>query len=539
MFTIEGISVFQGIAIGPIHYFGKSDSAPEKYEIENIEDEIARYEVAKAAAKEQLEGIYDKALIEVGEEHAFIFEIHQMMLDDPDYNDSIIENITTRKVNAEYAVTETENAFAELFASMDDPYMQGRAADIHDISSRIVSILSPEMDNSVRLGSPAILVAEDFAPSETVQLDKKNLLAFATIEGSVTSHTAILARTMGIPAIVKVGVSLSSDLNGKDAILDGFTGLLYIEPDEETIAAMLAKKKEHEVHLKKLDELKGKENITKDGRKIHIYANAGNLNDLESVVENDAGGIGLFRSEFLYMESQTYPTEDAQFEVYKKMAQTMGDKRTIIRTLDIGADKQAAYFELAPEENPALGLRGIRICLTRPEVFKTQLRALFRAAVYGNICIMFPMIISVGEIEEIYSYIDEVKAELREEGQLFREDVETGIMIETPASVFLAPEFATLVDFFSIGTNDLTQYTLALDRQNNSLGKFYDPAHPSVLRAIKMAADAAHAEGKWIGICGELGANLELTETFLKMGIDELSVSPASILPLRDKVRSL
>ncbi|MDR0885507.1 MAG: phosphoenolpyruvate--protein phosphotransferase [Clostridiales Family XIII bacterium] len=539
MFIIEGISVFQGIAIGPIHYFGKSVGGPEKYEIENIEEEIARYEVAKATAKEQLQGIYEKALTEVGEEHAFIFEIHQIMLDDPDYNDSIIENISTRKVNAEYAVTETENAFAELFSSMDDPYMQGRAADIHDISSRIVSILSPETSTSIKLNSPAILAAEDFAPSETVQLDKKNLLAFATVEGSVTSHTAILARTMGIPAIVKAGTALSPDLNGKEAILDGFTGTLYIEPDEDTITAMRVKKKAHEAHLKKLDELKGKENITKSGQKINIYANAGNLNDLESVIENDAGGIGLFRSEFLYMETTTYPTEEQQFDIYKKMAQTMGDKRTIIRTLDIGADKQAAYFDLAPEENPALGLRGIRICLTRPEVFKTQLRALFRASVYGNICIMFPMIISICEIEEIYSYIEEIKQELREEGKLFRDDVETGIMIETPASVLLAPEFAKLVDFFSIGTNDLTQYTLALDRQNNSLDKFYDPAHPSVLRAIKMSADAAHAEGKWIGICGELGANLDLTETFLEMGIDELSVSPASILPLRDKVRSI
>ena len=539
MITLTGKSVFGGVAIGKISFYKRSEKTIKREHVEDTDAEYQRFKDAQKIALDQLKKLYDKAMADVGEANAMIFEVHQMMLEDLDYVESIENIIKTQNVNAEYAIATTSDNFAQMFASMDDAYMQGRAADVKDISERLLGILSGTIDSIVQTDEPSIIAADDLAPSETVQLDKEKVLAFTTMYGSSNSHTAILARTMNIPAIIGLGEALTQEYDGKMAIVDGFTGIMYIDPDEKTMEEMKAKQQKDLEQKALLEQLKGKENITKEGQKINVYANIGNVADLGAVLKNDAGGIGLFRSEFLYLENETYPTEEQQFAVYKQVAETMAGKKVIIRTLDIGADKQVDYFNLDKEENPALGYRAIRICLTRPEIFKTQLRALYRAAVYGNLSIMFPMIISVAEVKKIKEIIEEVKDELKAEGIPYKEDVETGIMIETPASVMVSRELAKEVDFFSVGTNDLTQYTLAIDRQNSKLDEFYDPHHPAVLSMIKMAADNAHAEGKWIGICGELGADLELTEEFLKMGLDELSVSPAMVLPLRKRIRDL
>lgn len=537
MITIKGKSVFGGIAIGQIAFYKRKENQIKRYHIEDAEAEIARFEKAQDEAVTQLGALYEKAVNDVGEANAMIFEVHQMMLMDIDYVDSVKNIITTQEINAEYAVAATGDNFSEMFAAMDDAYMQGRAADVKDVSARLVKILTGGGDEGVQTDRPVIVAADDLVPSETVQLDKDKVLAFATMYGSSNSHTAILARTMNIPAVIGLGEELKASYDGKDAIVDGLEGVIYIEPDEETMAAM--KQKQEKVLEEKalLEELKGKENVTQSGQTINVYANIGNVSDVGAVLKNDAGGIGLFRSEFLYLESDDFPTEERQFQVYKQIAENMAGKKVIIRTLDIGADKQVDYFNLDKEENPALGYRAIRICLTRPEIFKTQLRALYRASVYGQISIMFPMIISVSEVKRIKEIIAEVKEELTQEGIPFRKDLEIGIMIETPAAVMVSRELAKEVDFFSVGTNDLTQYTLAIDRQNLKLDTFYDPHHPAVLEMIRIATENAHAEGKWIGIRGELGADLELTEKFLEMGLDELSVSPGMVLPLRKRIR--
>ena len=537
MITLSGKSVFGGVAIGKIAFYKRQEKQVRRYRVEDTEAEVARFEDAQETAIAQLGELYDKAMEDVGEANAAIFEVHQMMLMDLDYVDSIKNIITTQEVNAEYAVATTGDNFSRMFASMDDAYMQGRAADVKDVSDRLLGILSDAGESGVVADEPVIVAADDLVPSETVQLDKSKVLAFATMYGSANSHTAILARTMNIPAVIGLGEGLAKEYDGHMAAIDGFTGTIYIDPDEETMKAMTEKREEDRRQKALLEELKGKENVTLSGKKINVYANIGNLSDVGAVLKNDAGGIGLFRSEFLYLESEDFPTEEQQFQVYKQVAENMAGKKVIIRTLDIGADKQVDYFGLDKEENPALGYRAIRICLTRPEIFKTQLRALYRASAYGQIAIMFPMIISVKEVKQIKAIIEEVKAELREAQIPFREDVELGIMIETPAAVMMSRELAKEVDFFSVGTNDLTQYTLAIDRQNQKLDAFYDPHHPAVLAMIRMAAENAHAEGKWIGICGELGADLELTEEFLAMRLDELSVSPAMVLPLRKKIR--
>ena len=537
MITISGKSVFGGVSIGKILFYQRNDKVIKREHVDDVDAEWKRFQDAKDQAVEQLKGLYEKALEDVGEANAMIFEIHQMMLEDLDYLESIENIIRTQEVNAEYAVATTADNFAAMFSAMDDAYMQGRAADVKDVSERVLNILSGADTGLQEMNEPCIIAADDLAPSETVQLDKSKVLGFATMYGSSNSHTAILARTMNIPAVIGLGEDLKAEYNGKDAIIDGFTGTLYIEPDEETMKAMQEKRAKDLEQRALLEQLKGKENVTKSGQKINVYANIGNVSDLGAVLKNDAGGIGLFRSEFLYLENSDFPTEEQQFAVYKKVAESMAGKKVIIRTLDIGADKQVDYFGLDKEENPALGYRAIRICLTRPEIFKTQLRALYRAALFGNISIMFPMIISVKEVQKIKEIIAEVKEELKSEGIPYKEDVELGIMIETPASVMVSRELAKEVDFFSVGTNDLTQYTLAIDRQNSKLDEFYDPHHPAVLRMIQMAAESAHAEGAWIGICGELGADLELTEEFLKMGLDELSVSPSMVLPLRNRIR--
>ena len=537
MITLSGKSVFGGVAIGKIAFYKRQEKQVRRYRVEDTEAEVARFEDAQETAIAQLGELYDKAMEDVGEANAAIFEVHQMMLMDLDYVDSIKNIITTQEVNAEYAVATTGDNFSRMFASMDDAYMQGRAADVKDVSDRLLGILSDAGESGVVADEPVIVAADDLVPSETVQLDKSKVLAFATMYGSANSHTAILARTMNIPAVIGLGEGLAKEYDGHMAAIDGFTGTIYIDPDEETMKVMTEKREEDRRQKALLEELKGKENVTLSGQKINVYANIGNLSDVGAVLKNDAGGIGLFRSEFLYLESEDFPTEEQQFQVYKQVAENMAGKKVIIRTLDIGADKQVDYFGLDKEENPALGYRAIRICLTRPEIFKTQLRALYRASAYGQIAIMFPMIISVKEVKQIKAIIEEVKAELREAQIPFREDVELGIMIETPAAVMMSRELAKEVDFFSVGTNDLTQYTLAIDRQNQKLDVFYDPHHPAVLAMIRMAAENAHAEGKWIGICGELGADLELTEEFLAMGLDELSVSPAMVLPLRKKIR--
>lgn len=537
MITLEGKSVFGGVAIGKIQFYKRNEITIKRTRVEDVEAEVERFRNAKAKTLELLKGLYEKALEDVGEANAMIFEAHQLMLEDPDYVESIENIIRTQDVNAEYAIGATADNFAAIFEAMDDAYMQGRAADVRDVSERLLQALSSQNETVMVMDEPVIIAADDLVPSETVQLDKEKVLSFVTMYGSANSHTAILARTMNIPAVIGLGEALKEEYDGKVAIVDGVDGKVYIDPDEETMASMQKKQKKDQEQKELLNQLKGKENVTKSGQKVNVYANIGNLADVGAVLKNDAGGIGLFRSEFLYLESDTYPTEEQQFAVYKQVAENMAGKKVIIRTLDIGADKQVDYFELDKEENPALGYRAIRICLTRPEIFKTQLRALYRAAFYGNISIMFPMIISVSEIHKIKEMIKEVKAELKEQGIPYKEDVELGVMIETPASVMISRELAKEVDFFSVGTNDLTQYTLAIDRQNSKLDEFYDPHHPAVLAMIRMAAENAHAEGKWIGICGELGADLELTEEFLKMGLDELSVSPSMVLPLRKKIR--
>ena len=539
MITLTGKSVFGGVEIGKIAFYKRNKRQVVRRHVENTEEEVKRFEEAKLTAIAQLKELYEKAVKDVGEENAMIFEMHQIMLHDLDYNESVTHIITGQEVNVEYAVSMTADNFAKMFLAMEDAYMQGRATDVRDISERVLTILSGAGQSGIDATEPVIVAADDLVPSETVQLDKKKVLGFATMYGSSNSHTAILARTMNIPAIIGLGEVLKPEYDGAYAVIDGFDGKIYIDPDEYTLKIMKEKQSEEQKKKALLQELKGKENKTLSGQKIDIYANIGNSSDVGLVLKNDAGGIGLFRSEFLYLESDTFPTEEEQFATYKLVAENMAGKKVIIRTLDIGADKQVDYFGLDKEENPALGYRAIRICLTRPDIFKTQLRALLRASAYGQIAIMFPMIISVGEVRQIKAILEEVKAELREAGIRFNEDMEIGIMIETPAAVMQSRELAKEVDFFSVGTNDLTQYTLAIDRQNPKLDEFYDAHHPAVLAMIRMAAESAHAEGKWIGICGELGADLELTETFLEMGIDEISVSPSMILPLRKKVREI
>ena len=533
--VLEGKSVFGGIAIGRLSIYNKKENQVKREKITDVEAEITRFTDAKETAKEQLKGFYEKAVKEVGEVNAAIFEVHQMMLDDLDYVESITNMIRTQEVNAEFAVASTGDNFSKMFAAMDDDYMKERAADVKDISNRVISILQNAENGSVTGEKPVILLADDLAPSETVQLDKSKVLSFVTRHGSTNSHTAILARTMNIPALI--GIDFSEDVNGKMGIVDGYTGKLYIEPDEETMKKYEAKKAEDENKKRLLLELKGKENVTLDGKKINLYANIGGVADVANALSNDAGGIGLFRSEFLYLESEDYPTEEAQFAAYKTVAENMAGKKVIIRTLDIGADKQVDYFHMEKEENPAMGYRAIRICLDRPEIFKTQLRAIYRASYYGTISIMFPMIISVKEVKRIKEIVAEVKAELTTEGIPFK-DCELGIMIETPAAVMISDLLAEEVDFFSIGTNDLTQYTLAIDRQNPKLDSFYDSHHEAILRMLQMVVDNGHKHGCWVGICGELGADTTLTSTFLKMGFDELSVSPAMILRVREEIRN-
>lgn len=538
MTTLKGKGVYGAIALGRISVFTRREASVKRTHIEDIEAEKARLEKAKEKATEQLRTIYEKALKEVGEANAQIFEIHQMMIEDEDYNESIASIIETQSVNAEYAVAVTADNFSEMFASMDDAYMQARSADVKDISNRIISCLSDGGGSDAVSDEKVIICADDLAPSETVQLDKDKVLAFVTAFGSSNSHTAILARNMNIPAVIGVGTELLNTVkSGVFAAVDGYTGEIFIDPDEETVARLEKKRKEDEEKKHLLQELKGKENVTLDGRKINIYANIGSVDNIGAVLANDAGGIGLFRSEFLYLESSDYPTEEQQFAAYKRVLESMAGKKVIIRTLDIGADKQVDYFGLEKEENPALGYRAIRICLTRPEIFRTQLRALYRASAYGNLGIMFPMITSVSEVEKILAMCGEVREQLRAEGFEVSDNVELGIMIETPAAAIISDRLAPMVDFFSVGTNDLTQYTLACDRQNANIEQFIDTHHEAILRLIEMSAENAHKHGAWIGICGELAADTSLTETFLRMGIDELSVSPTFVLKVRDAVR--
>ena len=533
MQVYSGKSVFGGIAIGKISVYKKNEQQVKRVRTEDTKGELARYEAAKAAAVEQLQELYQKALKEVGEANAAIFEIHQMMLDDGDYNESVENIIETQKVNAEYAVAVTGDNFAQMFRAMDDDYMRERAADVKDISERVLSVLHGGQKRKVVTDEPVIIVADDLAPSETVQLEKDMVLSFVTVHGSVNSHTAILARTMAIPALIGTEeLPLDNTVDGKLAVVDGLNGKIYVEPDAQTLEEMQKRQQAEQEKKELLQLLKGKENVTLDGKKIMLYANIGNIKDLATVIQNDAGGIGLFRSEFIYLEKDNYPMEEEQFSIYKTAVETMAGKRVIIRTLDIGADKQCEYFGMDKEENPALGYRAIRICLTRPEIFKTQLRALFRASAYGNLAIMYPMITSLWEVKRIKEIVEEVKAELTAE-QLEFGNPQQGIMIETPAAVMMSGELAKEVDFFSIGTNDLTQYPLAIDRQNPKLDKFYDAHHPAVLSMIRMTVENAHKAGIWAGICGELGADTSLTKEFLEMGVDELSVSPGSILPIR------
>ena len=533
MQVYSGKSVFGGIAIGKISVYKKNEQQVKRVRTEDTKGELARYEAAKAAAVEQLQELYQKALKEVGEANAAIFEIHQMMLDDGDYNESVENIIETQKVNAEYAVAVTGDNFAQMFRAMDDDYMRERAADVKDISERVLSVLHGGQKRKVVTDEPVIIVADDLAPSETVQLEKDMVLSFVTVHGSVNSHTAILARTMAIPALIGTEeLPLDNTVDGKLAVVDGLNGKIYVEPDAQTLEEMQKRQQAEQEKKELLQLLKGKENVTLDGKKIMLYANIGNIKDLATVIQNDAGGIGLFRSEFIYLEKDNYPMEEEQFSIYKTAVETMAGKRVIIRTLDIGADKQCEYFGMDKKENPALGYRAIRICLTRPEIFKTQLRALFRASAYGNLAIMYPMITSLWEVKRIKEIVEEVKAELTAE-QLEFGNPQQGIMIETPAAVMMSGELAKEVDFFSIGTNDLTQYTLAIDRQNPKLDKFYDAHHPAVLSMIRMTVENAHKAGIWAGICGELGADTSLTKEFLEMGVDELSVSPGSILPIR------
>lgn len=538
MQCLKGKSVYKGIAMGKISVLKKDDYIVKRTKIEDPQAEIQRVKDAVAASQEQLQKLYEKAVKEVGEASAAIFEVHQMMLEDEDYNESIENIITTELVNAEYAVASTGDNFSEMFASMDDDYMKARAADIKDISKRLVKNLSGHGGDGIDLEEPVIVVADDLSPSETVQMDKDKILAFVTVHGSANSHTAILARMMNIPALIGVDMDLETLTTGVEGAVDGFTGEFYIEPTEEVKTLIQTKIEEEKEKRALLQTLKGKENVTKSGKTIKLFANIGSVSDMGYVLENDAGGIGLFRSEFLYIGRNELPGEEEQFQAYKQAVQNMAGKKVIIRTLDIGADKQADYLQIPQEENPALGYRAIRICLTQPEIFKVQLRALFRASAYGNLSIMYPMITSVEEVEQIQQIVCEVKQELKEAGIPYK-DVEEGVMIETPAAVMISDDLAKMVDFFSIGTNDLTQYTLAIDRQNEKLDPFYKPHHKAILRMIKMVVDNAHKEGKWAGICGELGADPELTETFIKMGVDELSVAPSMILKLRKIIREM
>jgi phosphotransferase system enzyme I (PtsI) len=531
-----GKSVFGGIAIGKIMVYEKGEHQVKRVKVTDAEAEKNRYYEAVERAFKQLGELHDKALREVGEANAAIFEIHQMMLEDDDYKESVEHIIESQMVNAEYAIAQTGDNFSQMFAAMDDEYMRGRAADVKDITERLLGILSGNTGSGVDVDEPVIMVAEDLAPSETVQMDKSKILSFVTQKGSVNSHTAILARTMGIPALIGSDIVIDESLNGKLAVVDGTNGVVYVEPDEATLSAMQEEQRKDNEKKALLQELKGKEDVTLDGKKIKLYSNIGNIKDLANVIANDAAGIGLFRSEFIYLESDTFPTEEEQFNIYRTVAESMAGKPVIIRTLDIGADKQCDYFGLDKEDNPALGLRAIRICLTRPEIFKTQLRALYRASAYGNISIMYPMIISEQEVDKIKVIENEVKAELTEQGIEFG-NPKSGIMIETPAAVIMSRQLAKKVDFFSIGTNDLTQYTLAIDRQNTKLDDFYDAHHPAILAMIRMVVENAHAEGIWAGICGELGADTTLTEEFLKMGVDELSVSAGKVLAVRKVIR--
>ncbi len=538
MQCFQGKSVYKGIAMGPVVVLRKNDYQVKRTRIEDAEAEAARVDVALKASQEQLQKLYDKAVKEVGEASAAIFEVHQMMLEDEDYLEAIQSMIRTEQVNAEYAVAVTGDNFAAMFASMDDDYMKARSADIKDISERLVRNLSGQGDVDLSSIEPSVIVADDLSPSETVQMDKDKILAFVTVHGSTNSHTAILARMMNIPALIGVKMNLEELQTGMTAVVDGFGGKVTFEPDEELKAQTEARMQEEEEKLKLLQELKGKENITLDGRKINIYANIGSVGDIGYVMENDAGGIGLFRSEFLYLGRNDFPTEEEQFQAYKQAVQMMAGKKVIIRTLDIGADKQVDYFNLGNEDNPAMGYRAIRICLKQPEIFKTQLRALLRAAVYGNLSIMYPMITSTEEVKRIYEIVAEVEEELKAQ-EIQYKIPEQGIMIETPAAAIISDRLAEMVDFFSIGTNDLTQYTLAIDRQNEKLDEFYNPHHEALLRMIQMVVDNAHKCGKWAGICGELGADVTLTEQFVRMGLDELSVAPSMVLKLRKIVREM
>ena len=537
MISIQGKGVSSGVGIGPLYFYQRAKTTIPRYTVEDTDAEWHRFKGAQTGAIEQLGELAEKARAEAGDEAAMLFETHQMMVEDLDYEEAIEDRITNEKMNAEAAIADTSLQFAEMFEAMDDSYMQARAADVKDVSRRLLSILGGAVEGGIASDVPVLLAADDLAPSETVQLDKSKILGFITAGGSGSSHTAILARTMGIPAIVGVGDALKPEYEGRQAIIDGATGSVVIDPDDMTRDKMM-KKREEQLRLQRLLEtLKGQPNITKDGKSIRVYCNIGSPEDVHAVQVNDGGGIGLFRSEFLYLNCEDYPTEDQQFEAYKQVLSDMDGKEVIIRTLDIGADKQIGYFNLPHEENPAMGMRALRICLTRPEVFHTQLRALYRASAFGKLRIMFPMVTNVWEVREAKRQCEDVKRELKAEGIPYSEDVEIGIMIETPAAVMLSDRLAKEVDFFSVGTNDLTQYTLACDRQNNDLGRFYDPHHPAVLRMLKMVADNAHKNGIWTGICGELGADLTLTETFLAIGIDELSVSPRAVLPLRNAIR--
>ena len=538
MRSYQGKSVYKGLAMGPVVVLKKNDYQVKRTRIEDPEAEIKRVDEALEKSKEQLQKLYDKAVQEVGEASAAIFEVHQMMLEDDDYLEAIQNTIRTEQINAEYAVAATGDNFAEMFASMDDDYMKARSADIKDISERLVRNLSGQDDADLSSIEPSIIVADDLSPSETVQMDKDKILAFVTVHGSTNSHTAILARMMNIPALIGVDMNLEEIHTGMEAVVDGFQGTVIFEPDETVKAQTTEKMAEEAEKLRLLQELKGKENVTLDGHKINIYANIGSVGDIGYVMENDAGGIGLFRSEFLYLGRNDFPTEEEQFQAYKQAVQMMAGKKVIIRTLDIGADKQVDYFNLGNEDNPAMGYRAIRICLKQPEIFKTQLRALLRAAVYGNLSIMYPMITSTEEVKKIYEIVAEVEEELKAQ-EIQYKIPEQGIMIETPAAAIISDRLAEMVDFFSIGTNDLTQYTLAIDRQNEKLDEFYNPHHEALLRMIRMVVDNAHKCGKWAGICGELGADTTLTEEFVRMGLDELSVAPSMVLKLRKIVREM
>lgn len=539
MLVVKGKSVFSGITMGPLALFHRNTVSTARRRIKDTDAEVERFQEARLASIEQLKDMYEKAVQKVGEEEAAVFEVHQMMLDDDDYIDNIVTLISQEKINAEAAVEETAQQFSEMFRSMDDAYMKERAADVLDISRRIQVQLCGGEANDFSAYDGVILAADDLAPSETLQLDTDKILGFVTSGGSTNSHTAILARTLGITAVVNTGTQLHTDVEGKTVIVDGFTGTVYLDPDSATLDKMKKKQAEAEERKIRLEAYRGKESVTVDGYKVNVFANIGNPDNVPQALANDAEGIGLFRSEFLYLENATYPTEEQQFEAYKKTVEMMEGKTVVIRTLDIGADKKVDYFDLKAEENPAMGMRAIRICLTRPTLFKTQLRALCRASVYGKIAIMFPMIISVDEVRRSRELLRQVQNELRHEGIAFDESMEVGIMIETPAAALISDELAKEVDFFSIGSNDLTQYTLAIDRQQTDLDNFFDPRHPALLRLIEMTVKNGHKEGIWVGICGELGADLSLTEDFLRMGVDELSVSPPAVLPLREKIGSI